>query len=119
MLKLLIAPIVVIIFIAIKADASSCHGSNNGGSDYSTQHEAKQVDQQRGKVDVQTLCPVMEKSIGHTIYADWKGDEKNTPKRIYLCCEECKAKFNKRPAKYVLKLRKMGQYVENNFTIGQ
>jgi hypothetical protein len=108
-----------IVFITVNTHASGCHGGSLGSSDHSEQHATENADNSAYKVKFQTICPVTGAFVGRTIYADWEGDENNTPKRIYLCCKECIKKFNRKPAKYVRKLIKSGQYVENNFQYGK
>ena len=48
---------------------------------------------------VQTTCPVLVgNKINPDIYTDYKG------KRIYFCCNSCKADFERNPGKYVSNL---------------
>jgi YHS domain-containing protein len=46
----------------------------------------------------QKICPVMEGPIDKNIFVEYQG------KKVYFCCEDCKAKFEKEPEKYVSKL---------------
>ncbi|MGD0571429.1 MAG: YHS domain-containing protein [Sedimentisphaerales bacterium] len=47
----------------------------------------------------QTTCPVMEgNKINKNVFSEYKG------KKVYFCCEDCKAKFLAEPEKYVAKL---------------
>jgi YHS domain-containing protein len=47
----------------------------------------------------QTICPVMEgNKIDKNIFVEYKG------KKVYFCCEDCKAIFEKSPEKYISKL---------------
>lgn len=47
----------------------------------------------------QTVCPVMKgQPIDKTIFVEYQG------KRVYFCCESCKAAFEKEPAKYLADL---------------
>ena len=47
----------------------------------------------------QTTCPVMEGNpIDKNVFVMYKG------KKVYFCCESCKAEFEKDPEKYVPKL---------------
>jgi len=46
----------------------------------------------------QKTCPVMGEPIDPRVYVDHEG------RRIYFCCEMCKATFAKDPAKYVAKV---------------
>lgn len=51
----------------------------------------------------QTLCPVMTgNKIDKNVYVDYQGQ------RVYFCCEDCKAKFNAAPEKYMQKLIEQG-----------
>jgi len=43
----------------------------------------------------QTICPVMKGPINKEIFAEYKG------KKVYFCCADCKATFEKDPEKYV------------------
>jgi YHS domain-containing protein len=45
-------------------------------------------------------------AIDKTSFVDHGG------KRVYLCCDGCKATFKKDPAKYLKKLEEMGQKPE-------
>ncbi len=52
---------------------------------------------------VQTVCPVMEGApIDRSIFTDYKG------KRVYFCCQGCKAKFEASPEQYLAKLPQFG-----------
>ena len=47
----------------------------------------------------QTTCPVMDgNKINKNVFVEYKG------KKVYFCCEDCKAKFLAEPEKYVAKL---------------
>jgi YHS domain-containing protein len=47
----------------------------------------------------QTTCPVMEgNKIDKNVFVIYKG------KKVYFCCENCKAEFEKNPEKYISKL---------------
>jgi YHS domain-containing protein len=50
----------------------------------------------------QTTCPVMGGNINKNIYTDYQG------KRVYFCCPQCIAEFNKEPGKYLKKLEADG-----------
>jgi YHS domain-containing protein len=43
----------------------------------------------------QKTCPVMGKDVNVKIFTEYQG------RKIYFCCEECKAEFAKNPKKYV------------------
>jgi len=43
----------------------------------------------------QKICPVMQKEVNVKIFTEYQG------RKIYFCCEECKAEFAKDPKKYV------------------
>jgi YHS domain-containing protein len=59
-----------------------------------------------GKMHSQAACPVSGKDISKTVYADYDG------KRVYFCCADCKAAFEKDPAKYIKKLKADGVKLE-------
>jgi YHS domain-containing protein len=47
----------------------------------------------------QTMCPVMEgNKIDKNVFVEYKG------KKVYFCCAQCKAAFEKEPEKYLAKL---------------
>ncbi|MGB8225848.1 MAG: YHS domain-containing protein [Sedimentisphaerales bacterium] len=46
----------------------------------------------------QTICPVMGGPVNKDIFVEYQG------KKVYFCCEACKAEFNKEPEKYLPKL---------------
>jgi YHS domain-containing protein len=47
----------------------------------------------------QTTCPVMDGNpINKNIFVEYKG------KKVYFCCEKCKATFEKDPEKYIANL---------------
>jgi YHS domain-containing protein len=43
---------------------------------------------------IQVVCPITGRPIDKNFHSDYKGD------RIYFCCGNCKAEFDKNPAKY-------------------
>jgi YHS domain-containing protein len=43
----------------------------------------------------QKICPVMSKEVNVKIFSEYQG------RKIYFCCEDCKAEFAKNPKKYV------------------
>jgi len=46
----------------------------------------------------QKICPVMEMPIDKNIFVEYQG------KKVYFCCGQCKAEFEKEPEKYISKL---------------
>ena len=47
----------------------------------------------------QTTCPVMDGNpINKKVFVEYKG------KKVYFCCADCKAVFEKDPEKYIAKL---------------
>jgi YHS domain-containing protein len=47
----------------------------------------------------QTMCPVMDgNKIDKNVFVEYKG------KKVYFCCEDCKAKFEADPEKYTANL---------------
>jgi len=51
----------------------------------------------------QTTCPVEGAAINKNVYTIYKG------KKVYFCCEKCKAAFEKEPEKYISKLPQFGK----------
>lgn len=52
----------------------------------------------------QTTCPVMDGNpIDKNVFVEYKG------KKVYFCCEDCKATFDKDPEKYVKDLPQFKQ----------
>jgi YHS domain-containing protein len=43
----------------------------------------------------QKMCPVMAKEVNPKVFTEYEG------RKIYFCCEQCKADFAKDPKKYV------------------
>ena len=52
---------------------------------------------------LQTTCPVLGGPINKNIFVEYKG------KKVYFCCEDCKATFAKDPEKYVKDLPQFKQ----------
>lgn len=48
-------------------------------------------------------CPVSDTDVSESIRVEYKGQY------VYMCCDGCKAEFNKDPEKYVAKLSKEDQ----------
>jgi YHS domain-containing protein len=46
----------------------------------------------------QTICPVMGGAIDKNVFVEYLG------KKVYFCCTQCKAQFEKNPEKYLPKL---------------
>ncbi len=46
----------------------------------------------------QTTCPVSGDKIDKNVFVEYKG------KKVYFCCAQCKAAFEKEPEKYLAKL---------------
>jgi len=46
----------------------------------------------------QKICPVMEAPINKNVFTVYQG------KKVYFCCPDCKAVFEKNPEKYLSKL---------------
>lgn len=55
----------------------------------------------------QTNCPVMGGPIDKNLYVDAKG------KRIYICCMACEDAIRAEPEKYIEKIEKRGQTLED------
>ncbi|MEW6429293.1 MAG: hypothetical protein AB1568_14800 [Thermodesulfobacteriota bacterium] len=56
----------------------------------------------------QTVCPVMGGKIDRNLYVDVKG------KRIYICCLACEDAIKVEPDKYIEKIQKRGETVEES-----
>lgn len=112
--KVLFVTFTAIIVSAANSFSQSCHG---GGSSSMAGMESPNIKENHSEMNAitQTICPVMGNTINREIFADWNGNKKNTPKRVYFCCADCIDKFQKKPEKYVNKLLKMKQPVENIF----
>jgi hypothetical protein len=46
----------------------------------------------------QTTCPVLDGPINKDVFVEYQG------KKVYFCCDSCKAVFEKSPEKYLAKL---------------
>jgi YHS domain-containing protein len=46
----------------------------------------------------QAICPVMGQLIDQSVFVEYQG------KKVYFCCEDCKAKFLAEPEKYIAQL---------------
>ena len=55
----------------------------------------------------QTTCPVMGGPIDKSLYVDVKG------KRIYLCCAACEDAVRAEPDKYIQKIERRGESVDD------
>ena len=64
-----------------------------------TAEEAKKTATATATSVEQTTCPVMEgNKIDKNVFVEYKG------KKVYFCCAQCKAAFEKEPEKYLAKL---------------
>ena len=106
----------IIVTFALSLFSQSCHGGGSNEMSMPGKESAQTKTEKTETPAVQTICPVMGNTVNKAIHTDWQGDEKNTPKRIYFCCPGCIQTFNKNPSKYVNKLIKMHQPVENIVT---
>lgn len=59
------------------------------------------------KLKKQATCPVSGKDINTDSYIDVNG------KRVFVCCDGCKAKVKSEPVKYFKKVAEMGEYLED------
>jgi hypothetical protein len=91
--------------------AQSCH-SGSSSSLHQKADKAKALDPVT-QLKVQTKCPVMGNDIDSLAFTVWKGDEHHTPKKIYFCCPMCINTFKANPIKYIKKLEKQRQPIEN------
>ena len=64
-----------------------------------TAEEAKKTTTEAAVSIEQTMCPVMDgNKIDKNVFVEYKG------KKVYFCCAQCKAAFEKEPEKYLAKL---------------
>jgi YHS domain-containing protein len=64
-----------------------------------TAEEAKKTTTATAASVEQTTCPVMDgNKIDKNVFVEYKG------KKVYFCCTQCKAAFEKEPEKYLAKL---------------
>lgn len=110
---LLMISVATITIFSVNAFSQGCHGGGGGMNMGGTDHSKMKETTPTPEPTVQTTCPVMGNQVDRTIFADWQGNEKNTPKRVYFCCQMCVEKFKAKPVKYIKKLRKMHQAIEN------
>ncbi len=77
---------VFLVLMGLGVTATICRG------DEQHSHADTQIEEEAA----QTTCPVMEgNKIDPNIYTDYKG------KRVFFCCQMCKATFSKNPEKYL------------------
>lgn len=112
--SILLSVIPVLFTYPSAVNAQSCHAGGGSESSQTTASENKK-EELPSRQTLQTICPVMGNTVDRTISATWDGNEHFTSKRVYFCCGNCVKKFNKHPERYVKKLIKMGQFVENVF----
>lgn len=60
-----------------------------------------------GELKPQTNCPVMGGKIDKSVYVDYQGQ------RVYFCCNNCKANFQKDPEKFFKKIQDEGILLES------
>ena len=46
----------------------------------------------------QKICPVMGQPVDPNVFVEYEG------KKVYFCCEDCKAQFQENPEKYIAEL---------------
>ena len=63
-----------------------------------TAEEAKKTAETMAASVEQAVCPVTGQKIDKNIFVEYKG------KKVYFCCADCKAVFEKEPEKYIAKL---------------
>jgi YHS domain-containing protein len=64
-----------------------------------TAEEAKKTTTAAAASIEQTMCPVMDgNKIDKNVFVEYQG------KKVYFCCTQCKAAFEKEPEKYLAKL---------------
>lgn len=90
--------------------SAQCHSGNHDHGmhdNQSTNSIKKSI-----TLSAQINCPIMGNPIDKEVFTLWEGD-KNTPKKVYFCCPGCIKTFEKNPVKFINKLKKMNQTVEN------
>jgi YHS domain-containing protein len=99
MKKLITLLSLVAIFVVLSAGVSGCRKktSQPPAATKSLIKAAPAVEQVTEAVE-QTTCPVMGGAINKDIFVEYKG------KKVYFCCTDCKAQFEKNPEKYLDKL---------------
>jgi len=64
-----------------------------------TAEEAKKTTTAAAASIEQTMCPIMDgNKIDKNVFVEYQG------KKVYFCCTQCKAAFEKEPEKYLAKL---------------
>ena len=64
-----------------------------------TAEEVKKTTQEAAVEIEQTMCPIMDgNKIDKNVFVEYKG------KKVYFCCDQCKANFEADPEKYLSKL---------------
>jgi len=73
------------------------------------EHSEQSPNNMEARQPVQTTCPVLAgKPIDKNIYTDYKG------KRVYFCCNSCKATFEKDPDKYLTHLPQFASALQSD-----
>jgi len=94
MKKLITLLSLVAIFVVLSAGVSGCKKKTEPVTPSSPNTAQETV----SAVTEQTTCPVMGGAINKDIFTEYKG------KKVYFCCTDCKAEFEKNPEKYISKL---------------
>jgi len=73
-----------------------------------TETTTPDVPEAQAKEIEQTVCPVMAGNpINKNVFVEYQG------KKVYFCCNDCKAKFNADPEKYLDKLPQFRDEMES------
>lgn len=80
------------------APAPTASGTMQGMQGHENMPMATQTATETAAAGEQTICPVMGNPINKDIFVEYKG------KKVYFCCPDCKAQFEKEPEKYIAKL---------------
>jgi YHS domain-containing protein len=83
---------------ACKKDAKPCDAKADSMKKAHGMNQTKVKEAGKAAIQQKT-CPVMGEPIDQSVYLDYQG------KRIYFCCESCKAKFLKSPETYLKKIK--------------
>jgi YHS domain-containing protein len=85
-----------------KEGAEGCGktGGKKACADSCGKAEMKKCEKAEGCGKEAMICPVSGKTANKDIFSEYKGQ------KVFFCCKECKAAFDKNPAKYEAKIHK-------------
>ena len=102
--------LITVILVNGSVYARSCHAAG-GGSPFGASGKHDHSNEQNVEAR-QTICPIMRKPVSPMYYADWEGNDRYAPKRVYFCCPPCIHRFNRNPRRVVRMLKRMNQPIE-------